>query len=341
MKTLKIFGKLTIVGCVIVGIGAAFLALSPKGEVEEANADISNLLPYDSWEGRSYSKVMADSGLNIRAYDMNGNTMYFGIGNSPKRPKEVLKDLQEAFVTAKINERAYLDVPQALYTESTDDLAQRGLAPTTQEFQYLEGMVTGEIVPLRVTDNRVVMGGMMPEAGAQPGIESLFEAIGNEQTNASGPFKGFRYLEAREDPRTGDTIVESTWADEDFDWRKMEVPDKYADLEQGEVRRCPGCKTEIAMKSLSPGEDYRAQQFQSHTPTANLVDFYDTTLGEQGWERVRAESMLEQLETEQGFRIRDDVRRLEYFQGDKWKSILLSPTNDGRGGTSVTAIEAD
>lgn len=340
-KLLRLTAKLVLVAGIILAIAAGMVSMAPDGEVKEANADITDLVPYKSWEGRSYSKVMSETGLNIRAYDLNGNTMYFGLGKTEKAPKQVLKDLQEAFVTAKINDRPYLDVPQSLYAESTQNLIDRRLTPDSEEFQYLEAMVTGEIVPIRVGSERIVMGGMMPEAGAQQDAVALFEAIGTGGSTEAGVFKGFRYLEARRDPKTGVTTVESTWADEDFDWRKMENPDKYADLEQGDVRRCPGCSTQTAMKSLNPGEDYYAQQFTSQTPAPALVDFYDTTLGEQGWERSEAGKFLNGLQNERGYGMLEGIHHLDYSRGDQWKSILISPSGDDRGGVSVTAVEAD
>ncbi|MFB6264560.1 MAG: hypothetical protein ABEL76_13190 [Bradymonadaceae bacterium] len=153
--------KVAVTGLVTAAIFAGFLALSPDGDVRRAQSDIWDMRPFERTETEQFARALEKLGHPPpRVFDWNGNKTFLSVRKTDREPREVLRRYQRMFARRGLNDRAYepMSMPDALRRAgaSTGDLSP-SLRRRVRERS--EALLTGEIVPQSVSDDRVRMGG--------------------------------------------------------------------------------------------------------------------------------------------------------------------------------------
>ena len=133
----KIAGAAATVAFMAFQIGV----LQFDGEVKQSQADIISM----KFAERSETKKLVDAldGLGHTEpypYGLNGNVIYFSENRIDKDPVQIMEEYQRIFVEEGINEKMH----------------------TTTDLDAQIAILEGDIVPLRVTRDKIVMGGLVP-----------------------------------------------------------------------------------------------------------------------------------------------------------------------------------
>ncbi len=154
--------RLALTVGVVVAIGAAFLVLAPapanKGglQVKPSQADITWMTPVAPTPTQRFAAALQDLGHEApRAYDLNGNNVYFSTRLSRKSPERLLAEYQQAFVDHGVNSRMWM--------QSTDALSHLKESPGLRKRlkERADAAINGEILPVKVTDQYMSMNGML------------------------------------------------------------------------------------------------------------------------------------------------------------------------------------
>ena len=136
--TLYIVVKLLAASSAILLIAFAFLTLTPGEDkiIEPANADIYSFVGLD--EKNNFSRAMQSMGIKPRAYDFNGNIMYFGTTRVPnsRSAREVAEMVQDQLVESGVNRKNYLHEP------SIDRLSKN---PSPKELLNIKAFFGGDV----------------------------------------------------------------------------------------------------------------------------------------------------------------------------------------------------
>ena len=111
------------------GVGAAIVTLSPQGEVPQATAVVTDLVPRHLIADHAFGQMMIDRGMEPRAFDFNGNTVYFATQQVPGTPREVAASFQRDMVQRGINKEAHeLDQGKAVLDRVTPQFTEELVA---------------------------------------------------------------------------------------------------------------------------------------------------------------------------------------------------------------------
>lgn len=188
---LKNLIRLALTAGVIVGIGAAFLLLQPASdgqgglEVESSRADITWMTPFSPSPTQRFASALEDLGHEPpRAYDLNGNDVYFSTRVSRKSPERLLQEYQQAFVDHGVNSRMWM--------RSTDALSRLRESPELRKRfrKRAKAAIKGEILPAKVSDDYMSMNGMLfTGADEQEDPEDKLVGMVDKVENAADNFR--------------------------------------------------------------------------------------------------------------------------------------------------------
>lgn len=283
--------KIAVCGAVICALAMGFVVLTPDGEVESADADIfwtgSSLLQ-DSKQDR-FVDLLDDQGFSEpRAYDWNGNVVYFAQGQSTDSPRQVAAQLQEAFLRQGINDNALPlpPDPEALGDESADAAEKAYAVLAMQEF------FSGGMMPVVDTGDQVAFTSV--EVAAEGGnVETLDELLMLQQAlhergyGNSALFKNFRYVEAFRPQNSRKTQKIAIFGDENTNFMNF-LPGAGGEVDhrskEDVVPACPGCDRVSRLSGLESEEAFEMASYNSPDTVGGVLDFYQRALLVRGWE---------------------------------------------------------
>lgn len=353
--------KLGFSGAVIVAIAAIFLVVSDDGDVSEAQADLYDLHSADVYAHGDFERVLEDSGLEPRPYDLNGNFVNFAVGESELTPAELMEYYQHKFERAGINSEVY---DEAMFSAmaSDDAFGNEDLRDAQDAFWQ------GEMVPLSVSDEHVAMAGLLgavdPEderydnfkdqlqsadlshVGDQRQLYSHLEELGDLHLppviGAGDVFEddieGFRFLEAHREPGTATTTVTSTWSDGEFDARKMNDPDADGVGADGEVPACIGCQRDKRLQALNDDEPYVLNQFRTTSPPEQITSFYRQAMPRRDWTPTETDEALEALKPHVLELQQMPGHMVNFERGDEFLTVFVADQPDAGGERGVVTL---
>lgn len=154
--------RLGLTGATVAGIGWAFITLSPpkadlpvqeQSLVQESQADIFTMSFAAPNRTQKFMESLERLGHEPpRAYDANGNSMFFSTAVTHKMPEQVLREYQQEFVNQGLNSAVYNQSPFALLNSEDEAIRDRAM-------KMLDAAMKGEMVPQLVSQNHVTIGG--------------------------------------------------------------------------------------------------------------------------------------------------------------------------------------
>lgn len=352
MQTMKdiaiVAGKLTTAGVLLCGIGWVILTqdVTPQAEIEvaPARADIIDAVFKD---GNEFTRAMASLGFAPRAYDMNGNVMYFASGYSEdKTPHEVMNIVQEQLVFYGVNSKNWLE-----HEPVAEQLAKHGeyqqiFDPTKpydkEKFRKLENdgmsnaMLKGEVVPMRSDSNYIMMGGVTPNKDVGKIVKEY------QNAGARSPIRdylgGYRFIDATAEPGERRTMITAVWTDEDFDAKKMDNRAFKQQPADPNVPACVGCQREFRVQSLQENEPFRQNKWTAkNAGMDDTYSFYQRAMASRGWRESGVQQKLSKLAEFFPQIAQIPGRTLNLEKDGKNMTIVLLPAPDG--GTQVYSNE--
>ena len=351
----------------VAAFALVFTILSQDGDISDASADVTDLVPRSVMEHESFERVVAESGLEPRPYDMNGNLVHFAAGESHLSPQELADYYQHKLIRAGINSMYYESgiqeqaMEQALEYQKSNPVQEReagtqsgdqDIEVSDQELELFEShnqqnhaMLNGEVVPLHIGENRVTLAGIQPKRQSANlediNHEWLRDPVHNEIDLARN-MNSYRFIEAYRRPGEQVTTVNATWSEEEqFDGELMQDPSSLDHDSRVQLPTCPGCERVQRHQGLHHEEPYTLNQFKVRTPPSNVHSFYTETLGGEGWSPSGEDSLLDQL----GARIPElgqlTGQSVTYKRGNEYIVIRTEPMDDDPQLTSVVTMHGE
>lgn len=322
-EAVKVLLKLGACGATIAAIAFAFVTLSPEGEVAPSEADVVDFVfgPKDRTE--VYRDALARMGhTKPEPYDLNGNVVYFSSAFAKGSPRQLMEEYQRVLRDEGFNRKAY------------------GPMDNTEEghMELVEGMVLGDMVPILVEDDHVIMAGGTIKG--DPRSPEELEALGMPQTpeEMRDRLDGHKWLEImRHEEFDDSSMVISTWAD-DFNVKKMipgnREPDQNVDTE---IPACPGCTRLMKFDSLGTDKLHKQTVYSNASSVEGASGFYVEALRQRGWELTETSDMYEKVR-DQVLYEGDDAALLQFTKNDRFLTILAYPDD---GGATVQVLQSD
>lgn len=275
-RILKIWA-LVSAACALLLVGLWATVWTPGQGVADSKADIVDLFSHPDTPTTRFERALEHLGHEKpRAFDLNGNTVYFSVNYVDQRPIEVLKRYQDEFVYQGLNHDAYV----------TDRAAR--------STQALQDMLTGGIVPTEIGREYVAMGGGLSENRAQNARQLVELGRDFASGKLAKKFRAYRHIEAFREKHARWTTVVATWSDDDFDYRKMvagsRVRGQNADPR---VPACPGCTRLQRFDDLDPAQGHVDHVFAGRRSVDETLGFYDRVLPRRGWKLAPTTRVLE------------------------------------------------
>lgn len=316
--------KLVALGFAGAGLVAVLLSATiwaPGEGVSTSQADILDLFTGSDRPNASFERALKSLGHEPpRAFDINGNTVYFSISQVDQSLDEVLRRYQDEFVYQKLNARTYL---------TQDDAGTQ---------QALQDMLTGGIVPLEIGPEHLAMGGGLTENKAR-NPEQLTKLQGAySRGEIDKKFRAYRHIEAFRDSSERYTTVVASWSDNKFDYRKMlpgsDVPGQNVDPQ---IPACPSCLRVQRFEDLDPNADYTEHIFIGERAPGQVLDFYHKVLSEQGWLRSDAAHLLTYA---RNFGLQLPASHTQQYQrGDEQLNLLIYLNDDKQTVAHLTLFD--
>jgi hypothetical protein len=345
--------KLGVAGGVIFGIGFMFVTQDPNTtEVgpAPAKADIADFLGQSTTRSKEFTKAMVGLGLEPRVYDYNGNVMYFAVGSTKLRPKEVMYEIQDHLVQQGINKANHADLKPGM--QSAKEVNWRALSDLpgkeafdktleTPQFKSIAAhgdvLLDGEVVPTSVTENRIEMVGYEKNREGK----DIGELLEGDQSNrkVANLMGGYRYIDAT---WVGDeTEVSAVWSAEDFSADRMEGKGNDQSPPDPDVPVCMGCSRDFRMQTIDNGDAFSSNMYNTSLGVDATFEYYRTQMESRGWYEPGANGMLSRLAEYmpelQAINQRGRILHLERGD-DEAMQITIMP--DESGTTVMTSYEA-
>jgi hypothetical protein len=337
--------KLSAAGLTIFAAAALMLVTSPSGEVTRAEADIAMLNFAPRTPDQEFSEALKKLGHEPpRVYDYNGNTVYFSTNISRKRPDELLRDYQEEFVRQGVNEHIFSEKEQFNGDSILiDDFSPKGVDdPKTR---LMESVLTGQMVPAEVSEDRMVMLGAMMEGRAtdRAKFRTLMEqkAKSGKKDLFANIFKSFRFIQADWDEEQKVSFVTATWGDETFDIRKT-LPVSEGGILEGtnpdpEIPSCPGCERLTRFAGTSDEAPFISHVFASTQHPNSVLSFYQRALAQRGWTETEGSSLLQKALPNIEFKGKNNISR--QFTRNKTEFLTLTVRQDSQDNKTYVSLQ--
>lgn len=288
---------------------------TPGDGVAPSNADIVDLFSHEETTTQKFQRALDHLGHEPpRAFDINGNTVYFSVNYLDKSPVEVLKRYQDEFVYQGINQKSYPTLASANSQQARKD------------------MLTGGIVPSKVSPGYVAMGGGLAENGARADAElaRLGRQLASGQLQKK--FRAYRHIEAFREPDARFTTVVASWSDESFDYRKMLAGSRVAGQKgDPQVPACPGCTRLQRFEDLDPQSEHVDYVYAGPMELAKTLAFYERVLSERGWQAAPSSLVLERARR---LDLGLPAAHMRHYQRGS-QTLTLTAYTDSRGDTLV------
>lgn len=329
-QMLFLTGKLALAGAIICAIGWVVAVYQPDGTVRESEADILDLSVLELSEGARFARGLDKLGHDEpQTFDINGNVVNFSVNYSSKRPLQLAKEYQEEFVYQGLNKKVW--EPGTTF----------GSDPEMQE-----AAMTGGIVPLHVTDNEAVLGGVTP-AGDVDSADELSRLIGSDDPDERKIFTGHRVIKMMWDAKKLRSTVTATWGDEDFDYRKMlghVVPSNDKKKARTglsvdtEVPACPGCSRINRVRDLDPSRQYSSNIFTGTHSEAKTLDFYRRAMTSRGWRETDSSRTFNAARPYIEFE-GDEASMIQFAKNARFLTVIGFPDANGRTVVHTTVTD--
>lgn len=318
---------LSLIACLFGGAGLLIAGLSatiwaPGEGVSVSQANIIDFFSSEDNPQASFQRALKHLGHEApRAYDINGNTVYFSVSHIDKKPIEVLKRYQDEFLHQKLNTKTYINLAEADTQQARQD------------------MLTGGLIPSKITKNYVAMGGGVTGNHART-AEELVKLEADYQRGAiDRKFNGYRFVEAFQSPGARYTTVVASWSDDKFDYRKM-LPGSQVEGQNvnPEIPVCPGCTRLQRFTDLEPGSQHSDYIYVGESSIAQTLGFYERALSARGWELEPAAEVLKEARRDDPslsnaqmllYRRADRALRLTVYPNDNHNIIAHLTLSDG------------
>lgn len=301
--------KLALSGVIIAAIAAVFLVISPDADVSEAQADLTDFIPASVHKHGNFDRAMRDLGFEPRFYDYNGNIVQFAVAETPLPPMEFMEQFQHRMTQSGINSRTY-DAPEVTpHHADIFQLLERRLSESNRERDL--ALLNGEMVPIIAHEGHVALAGMVPHrefADNDDLVSRLRVNPGVGGVELNDYMDTFRFVEARYEESTGGSHVTATWADSNFDPRKMTDPSAVDVRLDADVPPCIGCERQNRIASLEEDEPFVFNQFQTTSSTESVRDFYSQAMTQRGWELSGTSRIFDEF--------RSHIPELGHYTGD-------------------------
>ncbi len=334
-------GKLGFAGATLVAIAWSISVGDPVDGVQKAEADIGTWVSTKTLLGGNYGKTMESLGMKPRAYEMNGNQVFFGVGRVDSDPRQVLEHYQEQFVAAGINKRKFLKVPDSKFDRSLGDMLKDPKKQLSEDdLAYNEALLMGGVVPITEQPGYIAMGGIVPK-GEHENLEEMVKdwQASDETRDIHKQMNGFRFIDARQFPGQTGSRITSVWADSGFDSEKMANPKKNAGPPVLRAPVCMGCDVGMQMKSLDRSEPFRIGHFYSQRSREDLIDFYTHAMPRNGFRPGDSQKAVDVARHYMGEEVPDGA--ILQYVNDAGVESLVAVFDDTRlNETSVVIVES-
>lgn len=344
-KSLSNLLKIGLAGLTIAGIWTAMLVLSDDAQVEEADADIVNVVMGGETNTEKFVSSLDNLGMpEPRPYDWNGNKVFFSTTLTKESPEQVLVRFQREFVRAGINERPYdsaastvdSSIDPNLWKSMNKDRAEVASEKFAERWERDSAFFGGGIVPITVAEEYVAMAGTVSKGQAEDGfdfIKELHEDKGKPLTEHVG---ALRFIEAT-DVGHGSRIS-AVWSDEDIEFSKFTATEKASDVSMSSrIPSCMGCKRLMRFAGESQEEEsYVMNIYEGTLPVAHTVEFYEKAMFNRGWRLAPSTKMLRNLAAD-GIVPEMDAEVLSFEKNGEFATIMVQPKH---GKTSVQIMES-
>ncbi len=300
--------KLAMAGAIIAAMAFGVAVIGQQGSVSESHAIIYDLGFAPEPDQKQFSDALKSLGHDDpQVFDINGNTVHFSVDYRRERPDRIAERYQREFVNRNINDRMY-----------------NSMNPSEGE-ELLTARMTGQVAPVRKSDNRIVMGGMLTRNKATDRRELIQEFQSAEHEDDL--FGAHRWVEIFREPGDEYATVLATWSNDDFSYEKMLPGNEYRDQSvtnrgaDPDVPACPGCVRVNQFSDLEDPRGYRSSIFVTDARGDEMIDFYRRVMLNRGWSISDMQHSHEQIGEAVNFagdradrlHLENDEHRLEIF----------------------------
>lgn len=328
-STLRVAQKIAVCAALVAAIGGAIALVGG----EDARADIAALdwVPLDKHE--RFVDTLRRRGMSRpRSYDWNGNTVYFSTKTTDRRPMQVLRSMQDAFVMEGVNKRTYLRAPFG------SQMTGGPRAFRTGSDAYAE-LLDGGMIPMAVGRDRVVMTGVELRDGAA--MPEVLDAMLADRSRVAQMVRRLRYVEAYRTRDSRKTVVNAVWSDGDLDMRRF-TPNSSAAGAAGpspplDLPICPGCERKRRFAGEGGEAGWIDTIVHGSLSARSAYDFYLRELTGRGWQTSQSQRLLGAVAQRGLGPFLEPILEpngAEYFlafaRGDEHLQVLVSRAPDAR-----------
>ncbi len=344
LRTLIVGGlKLALSGALICAIAWCFVTFdSPKGDVEKADAHILALNTFAPLsKNQKFMTMLRDWGLEKpRAYDWNGNSVYYSMGSTKLTPLQFLSSFQHQLVDKGINKHVHTRIPKSITQSMADAPAGQKKQARTKaavaHFERADDFFTGGLVPINVAPNHVAMAGAISKKKAKGALDFALEMIKGRQS-LPATVGQMRYVEAWRNPGDSKTTIAAVWSDDKLDMRKFAPDAKRSDLGvDPSVPVCLGCRRRMRFAGEGKEDGYSTNVFVSRQNVQQVADFYDRALRHRGWKLAKS-SRVTRLLKQRGVIPPTDGKLSSFAKGGQFLTVVAYPIKNGRTEVHVFA----
>lgn len=293
--------KLGVAGGVIFGIGFAFVTQDPSvNEVgpAPAEADISDFIGAPASKSAQFTEAMVALGLTPRVYDYNGNVMYFAVGGSEEKPRQLMHKIQDHLVEYGINKKNHSDmkpmkqVAQGIAWNNVgtlDDINKPEFAPLLEQADVM--INDGDVVPTEVTDNRIEMVGYVKNREGKD-VGELLEGDESDRKVAN-LMGGYKYIDLMWDGRT--TEMSAVWSAEDFSADRMDGIGFDQSPPDPDVPVCMGCDRDYRMQTIDGKDAFSQNMYSTDLQVGPAYNYYRAEMQKRGWYEPGTQTMLSRM----------------------------------------------
>lgn len=341
--------KVAAAGATIFAIGSAVLTMEKPAnpEVAEVDADILALNFAPESKTQKFAKAMVELGMEEpRAYDWNGNKVFFTTTTTKESPTQVLRRFQDKFVEDGINERPWKrSMPKAemaarpdLWPKLSPDKREEASRMLKGRYDRMSELFTGGVVPTQISKDYVSMVGMESKGDAEHGLDFLGEVLeGGGFKHASKHVKTMRWVEAMREGNQ--TRISAMWSDEDLDMQKFEQPKHAANVSPSStIPVCMGCVRKTRFAGESAGEErYVSNVFHGTLSPEEAERFYMKAMLNRGW-RLADSSQLLKIAELRDIKPVDGKKLLSFARGEDFATVFIHRGREGK--TIVQVLES-
>ena len=339
---MKVMLKIIVAGATIFAIGLGMVVLQPEVDepVSTADADIAAFTFGPKSQQQMFIDTLKQEGMEEpRAYDHNGNKMFFSTTTTTETPRQVLERFQRGFVENGLNRTVHLrpwgelEMDKFIQAQKTSDTVELKRQATQNETRMLQmNDFVGGMMPVMVDDSRVIMTGATTENRADDWMDYFKELTTKraetprgERHDPSKAIDAMRYLEAfREGSKTR---IIAVWSDEDYEAGKL--ADIGEDLNVNpDLPSCPGCKRLYNIEGETESDYSTAAYSASGHSVDQVVSFYDRVLVSKGWRLSPTAHVLDAAESA-GMKRRTEGTLLQYNRGAEFLTLVAWPGDNG------------